>query len=146
MGKVVKFPGSYKPENPPQVEIEAAQTRENFAWCEQLAEGLMYSCLKNLQTNGINVVDSDTVVQLSFLSEVIKSCVYAEKEINHPLQDLAERFVSLHMVKTPDGNDAIKGDFNIIELSEWMEASEERSELNILTEEDDETPKPPVAS
>ena len=75
MGKVLQFPSNYKPENPPQVDTSAAETRENFAWAEQLAEGIMYSCLKNLQQNGVNIVDESTVSQLSFLGEVVRSVV-----------------------------------------------------------------------
>ena len=37
MGKVLQFPNRYQPENPPEVDTKAAETRENFAWCEQLA-------------------------------------------------------------------------------------------------------------
>ena len=62
MGKVLQFPSNYKPENPPEIDTsDHAETRENFAWCEQLAEGIMYSCLKNLQQNGVNIVDEGTV-------------------------------------------------------------------------------------
>ena len=64
MGKVLQFPSNYKPENPPEIDTSAAETRENFAWCEQLAEGIMYSCLKNLQQNGVNIVDEGTVCLL----------------------------------------------------------------------------------
>ena len=65
MGKVLQFPSNYKPENPPQVDVEAAETRENFAWCEQLAEGIMYSCLKNLQQNGVNIVNAVSYTHLT---------------------------------------------------------------------------------
>ena len=54
---------------------------KEIAWCEELAEGLMYSCLRNLQKSGVNLVDKDTVGQLSFLAESIKSVVYYEKKI-----------------------------------------------------------------
>ena len=106
MGKVLQFPSNYKPENPPQVDVTAAETRENFAWCEQLAEGIMYSCLKNLQQNGVNIVDEGTVAQLSFLGEVLRSVIQYEKDISHPLQDFADRFVSLQNSKTIDGKPA----------------------------------------
>ena len=124
MGKIIKFPSNYKPENPPEVDTSAAETRENFAWCEQLAEGLMYACLKNMQQNGCNIVDESTVAQLSFMAEVIKSVVFNEKDIHHPLQDFADRFVSLHNTKTPDGGPAIKGDFDVLSLNEWMERND----------------------
>ena len=131
MGKVLQFPSNYKPENPPKVDTSAAETRENFAWCEQLAEGIMYSCLKNLQQNGINIVDESTVSQLSFLGEVLKSVIYNEKDIHHPLQDFADRFVSLENTKTPDGQPAIKGDFDVLGFNEWMERNDEFDDLNL---------------
>ena len=131
MGKVIKFPSNYKPENPPEVDISAAETRENFAWCEQLAEGLMYSCLKNMQSNGCNIVDESTVAQLSFLAECIKSVVYHEKDIHHPLQDFADRFVSLDNTTTPDGGPAIKGDFDVLSFNEWMERNDLFDDLNL---------------
>ena len=56
MGKVLQFPSNYKPENPPEIDTSAAETRENFAWCEQLAEGLTYGILSNLQKNGVNLI------------------------------------------------------------------------------------------
>ena len=140
MGNVIKFPSNYKPENPPEVDTKAAETRENFAWCEQLAEGIMYSCLKNFQSNGCNIVEESTIAQLSFLAEVIKSVAFHEKDIHHPLQDLADRFVSLQNTKTPDGGPAIKGDFDVLSLNEWMERNDEFDDLNLPD------PPEPVAS
>ena len=131
MGNIIKFPSNYKPENPPQVDTKAAETRENFAWCEQLAEGLMYAVLKNLQQNGCNIVDESTVAQLSFLAACIKSVIYHEKDIHHPLQDFADRFVSLENSKTPDGGPAIKGDFDVLSFNEWMERNDEFDDLNV---------------
>ena len=130
MGNVIKFPSNYKPENPPKVDTSAAETRENFAWCEQLAEGLMYAVLKNLQQNGSNIVDESTIAQLSFLAESIKSVVYHEKDIHHPLQDFADRFVSLHNVQTPDGTPTIKGDFDVLGFNEWMERNDELDDFD----------------
>ncbi len=137
MGKVLNFPSNYKPENPPDIDISAAETRENFAWCEQLAEGLTYGILLNLQKNGINIVNEDTITQLSFLGEVIKSVVYNERNIHHPLQDLAARFITLKKSTTQEGEPAIKGDFDVLMMNEWMEKVE-------LSLEDDE-PDPPIA-
>ena len=136
MGKVLQFPNRYKPENPPEVDTNAAETRENFAWCEQLAEGLMYSCLKNLQQNGVNIVDEGTIAQLSFLGEVLKSITFYERDIHHPLQDLADRFVSLGNMTTPDGQMTIKGDFDVMSFNEWREH---------IDDDFDDEPDPPIA-
>ena len=137
MGKVLQFPSNYKPENPPKVDISAAETRENFAWCEQLAEGLTYGILSNLQKNGVNIVTESTITQLSFLGECIKSVVYNERNIHHPLQDLAARFITLQSTKTPEGQPAIKGDFDVLMLNEWME----KVEISL----DDDPPPEPIA-
>ena len=131
MGNVIKFPSNYKPENPPEIDTSAAETREKFAWCEQLAEGMVYSCLKNLQQNGVNIVEEGTIAQLSFLGEVMRSVVQYEKDIHHPLQDFADRFVSLENTKTPDGQPAIKGDFDVLGFNEWMERNDEFDDLNL---------------
>jgi len=140
MGKVIKFPTNYVPEHPPEaypVDIRDKEIAEkNIAWCEELAEGLMYSCLRNLQKSGVNLVDKDTVGQLSFLAESIKSVVYYEKKIYHPLQEFADSFVSLEDTKTPSGDPAIKGDFNILKFNAWM------SRNNILDELNFEDPPP----
>ena len=136
MGKVLQFPSNYKPENPPQIDTQAAETRENFAWCEQLAEGLTYGILSNLQKNGVNIVTESTITQLSFLGECIKSVVYNERNIHHPLQDLAARFITLQSTKTPEGQPAIKGDFDVLGFNEWMERNDE------LDDFDDPPPEP----
>ena len=137
MGKVLNFPTNYKPDNPPEVDTKAAETRENFAWCEQLAEGLTYGVLLNLQKNGVNIVNEETIIQLSFLGECIKSVVYNERDIQHPLQDLAARFITLEKSTTNKGEPAIKGNFDVLMMNEWMEQVE-------LSLEDDE-PDPPIA-
>jgi len=137
MGKVLQFPSNYKPENPPEIDTSAAETRENFAWCEQLAEGLMYGVLKNLQQNGCSIVDESTIAQLSFLSECIKSVVFHEKDIHHPLQDFADRFVSLENSQMPDGQPTIKGDFDVLSFNDWMERNDEI--------DDDFDPPEPIA-
>ena len=90
----------------------------------------MYSCLKNLQQNGVNIVNEGTVAQLSFLGQVLRSVIKYEKDISHPLQDFADRFVSLQNSKTLDGKPAIKGDFDVMGFSEWMERNDELDDLN----------------
>ena len=99
MGNVIKFPTNYVPDHPPEAypdDIRAKEiAEENIAWCEELAEKLMYACLKNLQNNGVNIADKTTVGQLTFLAECIKSVVYHEKSIPHPLQEIADHFVSI---------------------------------------------------
>ncbi|MGB0364405.1 MAG: hypothetical protein ACPGJO_15410, partial [bacterium] len=50
--------------------------------------------------------------------------------ISHPLQDFADRFVSLENSKTPDGKPAIKGDFDVMGFNEWMERNDELDDLN----------------
>ena len=55
------------------------------------------------------------------------------------LQDFADRFVSLENSKTPDGQPTIKGDFDVMGFSEWMERNDEFDDL------DDFDPPEPIA-
>ena len=139
MGKVLEFPNKFKPENPPKVDTDAIETRENRAWCESLSEGLVYHAIQNLQNNGFDLIEENTIVQLPFMAEVIKSVVYAEKDIHHPLQDFAETFITLTETKTPKGEPAIKGEFDNIGLQAMLD---EGAVETIITDE----PEPPVAS
>jgi hypothetical protein len=89
MGKVLNFPTNYKPDNPPEVDVQAAETRENFAWCEQLAEGLTYGVLLNLQKNGVNIVDEGTIAQLSLHHSFEDSVIHHKsipQQVVHTMQ------------------------------------------------------------
>ena len=147
MGNVIKFPTNYVPDHPPEAYPDDMRDKEiaeeNIAWCEELAEKLMYACLKNLQNNGVNIADKTTVGQLTFLAECIKSVVYHEKSIPHPLQEIADHFVSIENTKTPSGEPAIGGDFNILRFNEWMERNNILDGINFI-KPSDEPPIEPV--
>ena len=84
--------GPWKKVDQTEKELEKAQL---LAECDSIASDCMVSVLQNLVENGMAPEDPDDehIEYVVFLSELIKSIVYANVKLEHPFQDMVEAIV-----------------------------------------------------
>ncbi len=91
---IIKFPKK-NPKVGIVVDNKAHEIRENIIFTENLCEALVVNMIHNMSENGMNV-DSQTFIRdTSFLIEVVKSTIYRDLGMIHPLQDLVDTLTSV---------------------------------------------------
>ena len=88
--KVIR--GPWKKTDQTEKELEKAQL---LADCDQISSDCMVSVLRTLAECGMAPEDPDDehIEYVVFLSELIKSIVYANVKLEHPFQDMVEAIV-----------------------------------------------------
>ena len=115
---VIKFP-----KNNPKVEIKidnkAHEIRENIIFTENLCEALVVNMIHNMAENGMNVDNENFIRDTSVIIELVKSTIYRDLGMIHPLQELVE---SLTTVIKDDGGVAYDVDLEgVVKLLEEID-------------------------
>lgn len=96
---VIQFPKVYRGKKDPIIEEGIIEVRDEMAFLNHLTEGLIVQMVHNMGENGIYTHSEDFVRDLSFLVEVVKSMMYRDVEIHHPIQDLIEALSTTNLDK-----------------------------------------------
>ena len=100
-GNIIKFPFKGKsPANDIKIDSSAIEVRENIIFTENLTEALVVNMIHNMAENGVDVDSEGFICDTSFLIELVKSMIYRDLGMQHPLQGMVDTFVS----STKDGN------------------------------------------
>jgi len=89
---VVQFPKG-NPVNPIKVDNSGGIAREHMIFTDNLVEALVVNMIHNMAENGIDTDHPDFMRDIAFIVELIKSMIYREGGLDHPLQDFTKVFV-----------------------------------------------------
>jgi len=95
-----------------KVENTGARVREHMLFTENLTESLIVNMIHNMAENGIDVDSQEFLRDTSFLIELIKSMVYRDGGLDHPLQDFTSMFTQY--IKEEDGSNTLDIDLDLI--------------------------------
>jgi len=76
-----------------KVDNTAGIAREHILFTEDLTQGLVVNMIHNMSENGIDVDHPDFLRDTAFLVELIKSMIFREGGLDHPLQDFTKLFI-----------------------------------------------------
>ena len=97
---IIKFPKK-NPKIGIVVDNKAHEIRENIIFTENLCEALVVNMIHNMSENGMNV-DAETFIRdTSVIIEMVKSTIYRDLGMIHPLQELVETLTTV--IKDNDG-------------------------------------------
>tara|TARA_B100000902_G_C26801267_1_gene664593 strand:+ start:221 stop:613 length:393 start_codon:yes stop_codon:yes gene_type:complete len=91
---IIKFPKK-NPKIGIVVDNKAHEIRENIIFTENLCEALVVNMIHNMSENGMNVDNETFIRDTSFLIELVKSTIYRDLGMIHPLQDLVETLTTV---------------------------------------------------
>ena len=94
-GKVIQFPKKSKLPNGIKVDNKAHEIRENIIYTENLCEALIVNMIHNMAENGMNVDAEPFIRDTSFLVELVKSTIYRDLGMVHPLQEFIDMVTSV---------------------------------------------------
>jgi hypothetical protein len=98
MTNIVNFPKitpDIFPSNIDDSYKQIEEVRRNY--CDEVSSDVMEAVFSVMSSYGITVtVDEDTVKNIVFMEESIKSLLYKMKKVQHPFQDVASATISLN--------------------------------------------------
>ena len=94
-GKVIPFPKKRKSSIDIKVDNKAHEIRENIIYTENLCEALIVNMIHNMSENGMNVDAEPFIRDTSFLVELVKSTIYRDLGMVHPLQEFIDMVTSV---------------------------------------------------
>lgn len=98
MTNIVNFPKNTLdifPSNIDESYRHIEEVRRNY--CDEVSSDVMEAVFSVMSSYGITVtVDEDTVKNIVFMEESIKSLLYKMKKVQHPFQDVASATISLN--------------------------------------------------
>lgn len=93
-GKVIQFPKKAKPQKEIVIDNSEMELRESVMFAEHLTEGLVVNLIHNLNENGVSTNKTEFIRDVGFLIELVKSTIYRDMDMEHPMQDIVDLFVS----------------------------------------------------
>lgn len=93
-GKVIQFPKKAKPQKEIVIDNSEMELRESVMFAEHLTEGLVVNLIHNLNENGVSTNKTEFIRDVGFLIELVKSTIYRDMDMAHPMQDIVDLFVS----------------------------------------------------
>ncbi len=141
------------------------QMKEKLAKIDAMTENVMVQMIHTFSENGYDIADEQFILDVGFLSEVIKGTLSRQEGLPHIIQGFIEQIMSPERKETEDGIDLHYSRFDsplladvIEEVSEIIESEEdevevefksdidvlnklsdeEKEELRLLKEEEDE--------
>ena len=67
--------------------------REHMLFTDDLTQGLVVNMIHNMSENGLDVDHPDFLRDTAFLIELIKSMIYRDGGLKHPLQEFTKLFI-----------------------------------------------------
>ena len=97
---IIKFPKN-NPKVAIKIDNKANEIRENIIFTENLCEALVVNMIHNMSENGMNVDGENFIRDTSVIIELVKSTIYRDLGMTHPLQELVETLTTV--IKDNDG-------------------------------------------
>ena len=117
------------------------KVQEKFDRIEILTEKLMVQLIHTLSENNYNISDERFILDIGFLSEVIKGVISRQEKVPHIIQGLLDNIMSPEPTKNQDGMHVYYSRFDANLLNELVGMADDikgESETEILFEPDTE--------
>ena len=92
--KIIQFPQKLKVTNKVKITDTAIKLHTDLKLAEHLTEGLIVNMIHNMGENDVDVDNPEFIKDIGFLIEVVKSIIYRDMGIKHPMQQMVELFVN----------------------------------------------------
>ena len=91
--KVIQFPTKMKVQDNVKITDTAIKLHTDLKFAEHLTEGLIVNMIHNMSENGMDVEDPEFIKHIGFLVEVVKSTIFKDMGVKHPMQEMVDFFV-----------------------------------------------------
>ena len=92
--KIIQFPKKMSVKEDIKISDTAIKLHTDLKYAEHLTEGLIVNMIHNMGENDIDVDNPEFIKHIGFLVEVVKSTIYQDMGVKHPMQQLVDLFVN----------------------------------------------------
>ena len=92
--KIIQFPKNMKVKDNVKITDTAIKLHTDLKFAEHLTEGLIVNMIHNMSENDIDVDNPEFIKHIGFLVEVVKSTIYQDMGVKHPMQQMVDLFVN----------------------------------------------------
>ena len=92
--KIIQFPKKMTVKENVKITDTAIKLHTDLKYAEHLTEGLIVNMIHNMSENDINVDNPEFIKHIGFLVEVVKSTIYQDMGVKHPMQQMVDLFVN----------------------------------------------------
>ena len=92
--KIIQFPKKMTVKENVKITDTAIKLHTDLKYAEHLTEGLIVNMIHNMSENDIDVDKPEFIKHIGFLVEVVKSTIYQDMGVKHPMQQLVDLFVN----------------------------------------------------
>ena len=92
--KIIQFPKKMSVKEDIKISDTAIKLHTDLKYAEHLTEGLIVNMIHNMSENDIDVDNPEFIKHIGFLVEVVKSTIYQDMGVKHPMQQLVDLFVN----------------------------------------------------
>ena len=92
--KIIQFPKKMTVKENVKITDTAIKLHTDLKYAEHLTEGLIVNMIHNMGENDIDVDNPEFIKHIGFLVEVVKSTIYQDMGVKHPMQQLVDLFVN----------------------------------------------------
>ena len=127
-GNVIKGPWKKRPVNIPSTD-EIEKIEDDIAFIEELGEGVLMQMIYTMRENGIDISKTDFMRDVGFISESIKSALYRQFNMGHPISKFVEKISEVKTEKDElTGEEQVITHFSVSKLDELVEIMENTEE------------------
>ena len=92
--KIIQFPKKMSVKEDIKISDTAIKLHTDLKYAEHLTEGLIVNMIHNMSENDIDVDNPEFIKHIGFLVEVVKSTIYQDMGVKHPMQQMVDLFVN----------------------------------------------------
>ena len=92
--KIIQFPTKMTVKDNVKITDTAIKLHTDLKFAEHLTEGLIVNMIHNMSENDIDVDNPEFIKHIGFLVEVVKSTIYQDMGVKHPMQQMVDLFVN----------------------------------------------------
>ena len=92
--KIIQFPSKMVINKSVKIDDTAIKLHTDLKIAEHLTEGLIVNMIHNMGENEVDVNNPEFIKDIGFLIEVVKSIIYRDMGIKHPMQQMVDLFVN----------------------------------------------------
>jgi len=111
--------------------------QEKLARIDIITENIMVQLIHTISENGYDIADEKFILDIGFLSEVIKGALARQEKLPHIVQGLIDNLMTPDKTRNEDGVDLHYSKFDAPLLADLVEMAEEISEDTEISFEPD---------
>ena len=104
------------------------ELQQDLVFIEELCESVMVQVIYTLGENGVDISDKDFLQDIAFVIESLKSTLFREHGMPHPLTTVIRHISEVTIEENDDDEDTVATKFSLNKLTKLLEKIEENDD------------------